>query len=271
MTEGEVRCTRCGALTRKGDGFCRGCGAALSAPRPGDPASPTAVQAHPPSANPRAGGAAPTLVGITVVLLLLAGIVALVGGERILGGGQDAAGINRGGGDHAVAPSATPGPEDGTLPGGVDPAFDEMVDGWLSSGTDIPLLLPTYVPFAVDGVGFDPFDTGTNNYYVWSDTENQAADHLRVEILSATEMPAEYMARDAVTIDGEEYPYTEDTSWVTGTEAPEGQYTVALWVDSEDGEEYIYYVELNHYSAPLPYEEFVETVTAMEKLDPSDA
>ncbi len=149
---------------------------------------------------------------------------------------------------------------------GVDAAFDEMIEGYRSEGSDFPLLLPTYVPFAIDGVSVDPFGRGDNAYYVWSDVDNQFANHLRVEMLSAEGMPAEYMAQDTVTIDGEEYLYTENTS-----ETPqEGQYTVILWVNSEEAEEYIYYVELNHLTSPLPYEEFVETVTAMERLDPSD-
>jgi hypothetical protein len=149
---------------------------------------------------------------------------------------------------------------------GVDAAFDEMIEGYRSEGSDFPLLLPTYVPFAIDGVSVDPFGRGDNAYYVWSDVDNQFANHLRVEMLSAEGMPAEYMAQDTVTIDGEEYLYTENT-----TEPPqEGQYTVILWVNSVEGEEIIYYVELNYLTSPLPYEEFVETVTAMERLDPSD-
>lgn len=154
-------------------------------------------------------------------------------------------------------------------PGGVDPAFGEIIDAWGSSGVDVPLLLPKYTPFPIDGVSVDPFGTGSQNYYVWSDVNNQYADHIRVEILDAA-VPAEGMAQDIVLIDGQEYPYTEDTSMVTGTEAQEGQYTVLLWVGSEGGEEYWYYVEMNAMLSPLRPEAFAKTIVSMERLDPAD-
>lgn len=269
MTEGETRCPRCGARTKAGDEFCRGCGSSLSVPRLHDPAATSDARPNSSRSVLREGGVLSTVVGVAVVLLLSAGIVVLVGG-RLLGGDQNAVSPDGTDSGSGAMSSASQGPRDIAVPGGVDPAFGGMIEEWRSEGTGIPLLLPTYTPFAVDGVSADPFGSGTNNYYVWSDTDNQAADHLRVEILSASELPAEYMAQDTIVIGGEEYPYTEDTSWVTGTEPQDGLYTVALWVSSEEGEEYIYYVELNHDASPLPYEEFVETVSAMERLDPSD-
>lgn len=224
-------------------------------------------------ASARQGGIAPAVIGVVVVLVLLTGVAALVGGR--LGGEHQAAG--REGADSGSAGEGAAydnaqedgGTQEDPAYANVDPAFEEIIDAWSSSGTDVPLLLPTYTPFPVDGVSVDPFGSGTQNYYVWSDASNQLANAIRVEILPA-QAPAEYMAQDTIPIDGEEYPYTEDTSLITGTEPQEGQYTVLLWVTSEGGEEYWYYVEMNTMLSPLPPEEFAEMVSSMERLNPSD-
>ncbi len=225
-------------------------------------------------------------VASLVLALGLSGVSGVLYGTNFLGSSDHEAGVagtpdgrGTGGatGDDETSGSETGGrgardggggAREGLVPGGVNPAFEEMIGAWRSSDLDVPLLVPTYTPFAVDGVSVDPFGTGSQNYYVWSDSDNQFANHIRVEIQDAV-FPAESMATDTILIDGREYPYTEDTTSLTGgTEPPEGQYTVLLWVYAEGGGEYWYYVEMNTMWSPVPSEEFVKTIVAMEVLDP---
>lgn len=268
------RCAQCGNLMREGDKFCRDCGVMLTPTRTDDAAeAPPARNLSSQGASAREDGIASVVVGVVVVLLLLTGIVALVGGRS--GGDRDTAagdGVGAGSVGGEAADGSSPSPADSqydSSSGDVDPEFEEIIDAWSSSGTNVPLLLPTYTPFAIDGVNADPFGTDGQNYYVWSDASNQLANAIRVEILDAA-IPAEDMAQHTISIDGQEYPYTEDASMITGTEPQEGQYTVLLWVSSEDGEEYWYYVEMNTMLSPLPYEEFAKTIGSMKRLDPSD-
>ncbi len=155
---------------------------------------------------------------------------------------------------------------DRPLAGEIDPAFDEFIDGWRSMDSEVPLLVPTYVPFPIDAVEVDPSGTGANVYYVWSDEDYPADTHLRVDVQSSP-VPSEYMAQGTVLMGGEEVSYSEDT----GMQPQEGVHDIFLWVPADGGTEYMYYIELNSIADPLPYEEFVTTIAMMEKMYPSEA
>jgi hypothetical protein len=154
----------------------------------------------------------------------------------------------------------------------VDPELEGMVADWRSSGTEAPLFVPTYLPFPVEKVEADPFGTGQQEYYLWSDGTAAYSDHLRIVLLGPASAPSSQFAQGTVTIDGRDYPYTEDQSLIGGQELSPGHYAVLLWADTESGEEYMFQVEMNtEFQNPLPYEEFVEVIHSMVRIDPSDA
>ncbi|HKH11753.1 MAG TPA: DUF4352 domain-containing protein [Rubrobacter sp.] len=113
-----VYCARCGGIVDAGDSFCGSCGARLS-PAARDAAPAQGIPA-PPNAQPRASGdnrALPLILGLAAVVVVLAGIGAIVG--LALVDGTDA--------DAPRASASEPAPADGPEPTGRGPE-DEASD-----------------------------------------------------------------------------------------------------------------------------------------------
>jgi hypothetical protein len=168
-----------------------------------------------------------------------------------------------------TSPPSSVGSGNGSKYVSTDPDMEEMVTNWRSSGTESPLFVPTYVPFPVEEVGVDPFGTGLQEYYLWSEGTDRFSNHLRMVLLGPATAPSSF-AQGTVNIDGRDYPYTENP--VEGEERSPGNYVVLLWVDTEGGEEYMYQVEMNTAAQGplLPPEEFAAVVASMDRIDPAD-
>jgi zinc-ribbon domain len=168
-----------------------------------------------------------------------------------------------------TSPPSSVGSGNGSKYVSTDPDMEEMVADWRSSGTESPLFVPTYMPFPVEEVGVNPFGTGLQEYYLWSEGTDRFSNHLRMVLLGPATAPSSF-AQGTVNIDGRDYPYTENP--VEGEELSPGNYVVLLWVDTEGGEEYMYQVEMNTAAQGplLPPEEFTAVVASMDRIDPSD-
>jgi hypothetical protein len=190
--------------------------------------------------------------------------------NEVVGGGP-AEGVDDG-------PAYTASPEgaaqDGTVYGSMDPELEKIIDDWHSSGTESPLFLPTHVPFPVAEVEVHPSAAGQQDYFIWSDSTIGFSSFLRMVLIGPATAPSSYFSQGTIEIDGRYYPYAEDESVTGDMDREPGHYVVLLWVDTEQGEEYMYQVEMNTAAYlsqnPLPIEEFVKVVTSMERLDPSD-
>jgi hypothetical protein len=168
-----------------------------------------------------------------------------------------------------TSPPSSVGSGNGSGYVSTDLHMEEIVTDWRSSGTESPLFVPTYVPFPVEEVGVDPFGTGLQEYYLWSEGADQFSNHIRMILLGPATAPSSF-AQDTINIDGRDYPYTENP--VEGEERSPGNYVVLLWVDTEGGNEYMYQIEMNTAAQGplLPPEEFAAVVTSMKRIDPSD-
>lgn len=146
------------------------------------------------------------------------------------------------------------------------PEFEAIIEDWDSSGTDMPLFLPTYVPFDISRVEVLSYDGATNQYYIWGDTEL-----IRLVPIGPPMLPSEYFSFEEVDIDGQSYRYTEQTSFGSNATSPDyGVYPLGLWLYTEGGEERMYAIELNTVMNPLPYEEFQAVVYGLDRIDPSE-
>lgn len=165
--------------------------------------------------------------------------------------------------------------------GEVAPELREVAERWHSSSQELPLLLPSRLPFRFTEVEPDNegLVVGSGTGYQIKAPGSKCAPNADLYCANGLSLVVGERGRTSpppglstVEIDGRTYYY--DDSEIKGSAKMTGQYPLVLWVQSQEAEGgfFPYEVSLTYRTETLeviPLEEFMNMVKSMKRIDPS--